>query len=268
MNKVNPYAFYQFGQIIQPLMQIAPGASVRDWTNSLSTAQEWVRMTSTATILGLRVCVNHAQRLEAAIKAILDLGQDGMITPQHSSEIVGSIMDFQAVFQAEMNDSDTYIVPQRSIFSTHALIENGEKMFSPEVLAKMPELAINDVKQGTRCFAFELPTAAGFHFLRAVEEVIHLHYDVLAKGTPRPKRSAMGIYLDKLIELDAQPELVAVLKQIKDLHRNPLNHPDAVLDMPGAQMVMGLMQSAIFSMMKIVPDPAPTIPGLATPPPV
>jgi hypothetical protein len=262
MNKVNPFAFYQFGQVMQPLLQIPPGAPVKDWLGVLAGAQGWVESTSTEPILGLRVCVGHSQRVVNAIKAITQLGPDGEVTPQQSSELIGAILDFQAVFHAEMSDSDTYIVPQRSIFSTHALIENGERMFQPDVLAKMPELAINDVRQGTRCFAFELPTAAGFHFLRAVEEVIHLHYDILAKGAPRPARSAMGIYLDKLVELNAQPEIVAVLKQIKDLHRNPLSHPDAILDMPGAQMVMGLMQSAIFAMMKIVPVPAPVVPPI------
>ena len=88
--------------------------------------------------------------------------------------------------------------------------------------------------------------------MRAIEAVIHKFYDVLSNQAKRPDRAAMGIYIDELIKLNANPELVATLKQIKDLHRNPVVHPEETLDMIEAQMLMGIMQSAIFAMMQIV----------------
>src|SRR5438552_13467320 len=112
-------------------------------------------------------------------------------------------------------------------------------MFPDEIRKELPGEAIHDIKQGARCFAFELPTAAGFHFLRAIEAVIHSFYDVLSNNAKRPKRAAMGIYIDELIKLNANAELVATLKQIKDLHRNPIIHPEETLDMIEAQMLMG-----------------------------
>src|SRR5438552_17854480 len=142
-------------------------------------------------------------------------------------------------------------------------------MFPDEIRKELPGEAIHDIKQGARCFAFELPTAAGFHFLRAIEAVIHKFYDVLSSNAARPKRAAMGIYIDELIKLNANPELVATLKQIKDLHRNPIVHPEETLDMIEAQMLMGIMQSAIFAMIQIVKNKqkqfAPT--PLISPPP-
>src|SRR5205809_3954280 len=138
-------------------------------------------------------------------------------------------------------------------------------MFPDEIRKELPGEAIHDIKQGARCFAFELPTAAGFHFLRAIEAVIHSFYDVLSNQAKRPKRAAMGIYIDELIKLNANPELVATLKQIKDLHRNPIIHPEETLDMIEAQMLMGIMQSAIFAMTQIVKQKQPVQAATASP---
>lgn len=189
--------------------------------------------------------------------------------------VIGSLLDFQAVLREELNISDTYIVAPKAHFSTTTLVENGELMFPEEIRNLLQGEAIHDIRQGARCFAFELPTAAGFHFLRAIEAVIHKFYDVLSNGAKRPVRAAMGIYIDELIKLNANPELVATLKQIKDLHRNPVVHPEETLDMIEAQMLMGIMQSAIFAMTKIVKQkqkllpstPVVPIPAIASPTP-
>jgi hypothetical protein len=67
---------------------------------------------------------------------------------------------------------------------------------------------------------------------------------------PRPISDKVRL-LDRINTLDAS-ELVATLKQIKDLHRNPIIHPEETLDMIEAQMLTGIMQSAIFAMIQIV----------------
>jgi hypothetical protein len=185
--------------------------------------------------------------------------------------VVGTLLDFQAVLREELNISDTYVVAPKAHFSTTTLIENGELMFPEEIRNLLPSEAIYDIQQGARCFAFELPTAAGFHFLRAIEGVIRKFYDSLSNNSKRPTRAAMGIYIDELIKLNANPELVATLKQIKDLHRNPVNHPEETLDMIEAQMLTGIMQSAIFAMIQIVKTkqkqlPAPVVPSEVTSP--
>lgn len=65
----------------------------------------------------------------------------------------------------------------------------------------------------------------------------------------------MGEYLRILDENDDGDKKVrAVLRQIKDLHRNELMHPDVTLDMDEALNLWGIAQSAIASMLPSLPD--------------
>jgi len=236
----------------------------------LLSAAQWIEGTCNNPMLPLRVCRNQRNNAVTWIRQLAGKPADSPIQANNVTMVVGSLLDFQAVLREELNISDTYIVAQKAHYSTTTLVESGELMFPDEIRNELPTEAVYDIKQGARCFAFELPTAAGFHFLRAIEAVIHKFYDVLSNNARRPNRAAMGIYIDELIKLNANPDLVATLRQIKDLHRNPIIHPDETLDMIEAQMLMGIMQSAVFAMIQIVKNKqkllAPT-PALVSPPP-
>jgi hypothetical protein len=265
MKRVNAFAFYTFGQTIQPLLQITAGQPVSEWSARLLQAAQWIESTCDNPMLPLRVCQNAGKNAVEWIRLITAKPGDYIITSADANALVVSLFDFQAVFREELSVADFYVVSQKAHFSTTTLVENGEQMFPADFRKELPEEAIHDIQQGARCFAFELPTAAGFHFLRAIEAVIHSFYDVLSGNAPRPHRSAMGIYIDELIKLNANPELVLVLRQIKDLHRNPVVHPEETLDMTEAQMLMGIMQSAMFSMIQITKEKKSTAIVAASP---
>jgi hypothetical protein len=278
MQRLNPHGFYQFGASMQSLFGLQANQKVDIWNWTLLTAANWIEWTCNSPLLRLRVCTNSGAQLAKQLKDLSAKGPEHVLTQTEISALLVNVMDFQAVLKEELSVSDTYIVAPKGAFSTPTLIENGELLFAEDIRSELPQEAIHDIKQGARCFVFELPTAAGFHFHRAIEAVIHTFYDSLSGGAPRPKRSAMGIYIDELIKLNANAELVATLKQIKDLHRNPVVHPEETLDMNEAQMLMGIMQSAIFSMVKIVMEkkaqtvastpplqPTPTVPPPPSP---
>ncbi len=58
-------------------------------------------------------------------------------------------------------------------------------------------------------------------------------------------------------------KVLSCLQQIKDLHRNPLMHPEETLTLEEAISLFGICQSAISAMLKEIPDPAivPPSPG-------
>jgi hypothetical protein len=85
---------------------------------------------------------------------------EALVEPIDTTNVIGSLMDFQAVLREELSIFDTYIVAQKAHFSTTTLVEMGELMFPEELRKELPTEAIYDIKQGARCFAFELPTAA------------------------------------------------------------------------------------------------------------
>jgi hypothetical protein len=46
----------------------------------------------------------------------------------------------------------------------------------------------------------------------------------------------------------------AVIKQIADLYRNPLIHPEVVLTMEDAVGIFGISRSAMAAMLSVLPD--------------
>ena len=90
--------------------------------------------------------------------------------------------------------------------------------------------------------------------MRALEHVLRVYFDVASSGAARPKTNNMGDYLHELKEHNWGDEKVcACLKQIKDLHRNELIHPEVTLSLDEALGLWGIVQSAISAMLPHIP---------------
>ena len=121
----------------------------------------------------------------------------------------------------------------------------------------MPE-AIPDLREAGKCLAFELPNATAFHLHRANESVLRRYFEVSAKGITAPKTRNMGDYLKLLDEVDgADKKVIASLRDLKDLHRNPLAHPeDSLESIDEAIALLGAIQAVMVHMLKsLSPNP-------------
>jgi hypothetical protein len=106
------------------------------------------------------------------------------------------------VFGAELAVLPLYGVTRKAGSALPTLIENGAACFPTEIRSKAPE-ALPDLEQATRCIAFELFTAAGFHLDRANEAVLRRYWDAVTNGATRPASRNMGDYLNELNKLNA-----------------------------------------------------------------
>jgi hypothetical protein len=164
-----------------------------------------------------------------------------------------------------------YVVQPKAGYDTTVLIESGARCFPDDVWTKAPD-AVSDLNQGTRCIAFELFTAAGFHLHRANEAVLRRYWDAVTKGAPRPASRNMGDYLNEMNAKGVGDSKVkSALKDLKDLHRNPLIHPEHSLETADeAIALMNGIHNVIVYMLKEIPivaaGPAVAAPGAAVPP--
>jgi hypothetical protein len=179
--------------------------------------------------------------------------------------ITSQLSTFEAVLGAELALLSLYVVTQKAGFDTSILVENGAACFPQEVWSKAPE-AVPDLHQGTKCIAFELPTAAGFHLHRANESVLRRYWDAVTNNAPRPASRNMGDYLKEMNDRGVgDPKVKAALKDLKDLHRNPLIHPEHSLE--SVDDAIGLMNGIhnvmvnMFKEMPIVILPSPSLPA-------
>ena len=82
----------------------------------------------------------------------------------------------------------------------------------------------------------------------------------------RPKLETIGTYASALEDNKFGDEKVwESLKQLGKLHRNPLIHPEVILDVGEEIEILGISRSVVGAMLKVMPD-VPTTTTTALPP--
>jgi hypothetical protein len=263
--------FYGLGASLRTAGAITGGHKLRDvWSAAYSAQGEVSNLISTPWFApAMKAAIAPGNRLLQTLKAITDRTDfDGEITPQEAHAVTQSMSEFDTIFRSELLIADTYFVTGKYGYDTTTLISNTENCFPLDLGIKIPE-AIADLREAGKCLAFELSTAAGFHVLRATESVVRQYWTAVTKGKPHPRPRTMGTYSRKLEELKlGDAKLRGTLKQITDLHRNPLIHPNESLTLDDAIGLFAICRSLIASMLKEIafPVPKPPLASVVVPP--
>ncbi|WLA69745.1 hypothetical protein QIH77_22770 [Bradyrhizobium diazoefficiens] len=165
---------------------------------------------------------------------------------------------YKTVLVAELGSFNTYFVTQHGGYDMHSLLMAGESIFPADLGAKVPE-AVIDAREAARALAYEVPTASGFHAFRVTESVLRRYYSHITGGKAQPKVRNIGVYLHALKQSKKGDEkILAALKQMTDLHRNPLIHPEVVLTTEESIATLGIARSVITAMLAVLPVEPPT----------
>jgi hypothetical protein len=265
VDRVDGFYLYQVGSQIHPLSQIIGGETgtlYRDAYFPVVIAEGALEPLLSKSVFRLKTSLQTGLRLLSELKGLKGRieasGSQGQkVEIWEAYTLSSALSSFEAVLQAELGVLNLYMV-QRPGYDTSDLVENGQVLFPEELPRKVPE-ALGDIRQGTRCIAFELPTAAGFHFHRANESVLHRYWDAVTKGAPRPTNRNMGDYLNQLRQMNAgDPKVLSALKDLKDLHRNPLMHPEESLEtVDQALALMNSVHNVVVHMLREMPEVVP-----------
>jgi hypothetical protein len=165
---------------------------------------------------------------------------------------------YKTVLLAELGSFNTYFVTQHGGYDMHSLLMAGESIFPADLGAKVPE-AVIDAREAARALAYEVPTACGFHAFRVTESVLRRYYSHVTGGQAQPKVRNIGVYLNALRQSKKGDEkILAALKQMTDLHRNPLIHPEVILTTEESIATLGIARSVITAMLVVLPVQPPT----------
>jgi len=259
-----PYIYGLAGNL-RPLRSISDAAPIKDSLYILYTADFSLNgfLTESVYSSSIRATAAPGMNLLGAIRGLLQAeDQERHPTFYETYNLTNLLNEFETVLTAEMNVGHTYLVTRKRGYDTATLIDSAEEIFAHEFSAMFPE-AVAEIRQAGRCVAFELATAAGFHMMRAIEMVLRRYYDAVTKGAERPKTNNIGDYLRELENMKVGDEkTIFCLKQIKALHRNALIHPEVTLSLDEAMALLGIVQSAIVSMMKEMPGSQPALPAI------
>lgn len=162
--------------------------------------------------------------------------------------------DFKTILLSELGVLPSYFVSAKGGYDTLTLLDSGTDLFPASLAAKVPE-AIYDAQQATKALAFEIGTAAGFHVYRCLEAVLRRYWTHVSSGKAPPKVRSIGVYVAAMERSQCgDPKVIAALRQINELHRNPLIHPEVALDLDETITIVGIARSAVSAMLSVLPE--------------
>jgi hypothetical protein len=174
-------------------------------------------------------------------------------------ELLGAL---QVHLNTELDALPIWFVTKRRAYSIDNLINNAEEIFDSLTIPLLSARTTLDIKQAGRAIAFEVPTAAGFHAIRATESVARGYHEILIgvrpeEGTPLgPLINALRNERDRRVTahtLDREDLLhivIETLNRLNNVYRKPITHPDMILDLSAAMNVFDSAKCAIELMLE------------------
>lgn len=266
MEKTNLQFFYQLGFKLHALTDMSVNAENR--TNIFF--QAWAVGSEVEALLksisSLHVCRKVGRDLLTAIKSLTKWFSETKAEERHKTapeidwqfqSVINKAREFETVLTNELQILATYHVTQKGIYSTSDLIEKAEHIFPESIRQKTGPELVEEIRQSGRCLAFDVPTASGFHILRATEVVMHEYYLAVCKPKSKPtdKLENWGAYLAELRKCNDPDvgKVVAILQLIKDQDRNLIMHPEISLSLDEAFNLFEIAKGAIIAMSTRLP---------------
>jgi hypothetical protein len=168
---------------------------------------------------------------------------------------------FTSVLFAELPQADIYYISQKRAYKMSKFLAEAESVLPTTALEYLSPRTIADVRGAGRCIAFDEHTAAGFHAVRAVESVARCYYELILDKPPTktsplgPKPKRLYDLIDELTEkaenmpnpLEHPLSMISGdLNRIRAVYRNPIMHPEMVLNDDHAIRVFNITTDVIF----------------------
>jgi len=156
--------------------------------------------------------------------------------------------EFDVVFVRESQRVSVFSIEPKGIYDTEALIDHAEDSLPSDVVQRLDRQAVYDIKQAGKCLAFNTPTAAGMHILKAVESLIREYHGRLTGKTLPVKSRNWGAYIRDINNNGGDKQVTGYLQHIKDFYRNPILHPEVTLTPEQSQSLFNAALSAIVQL--------------------
>jgi hypothetical protein len=276
LNRINLGPWYFLGKILEETSHVKLAEAGPYEAFPLFEASRMLAELEEDKTLAIPISRSALQELRVAIDRALHLIFSELteeLDPQQPIErerarlaVSSSLSRFETVLRQELRHADVYAVKEKRIYSTRRLVDNADEILGAETRSVISEKTSADLREAGRCLAFELPTAAGFHAMRATERALREWHKAAIRKRTRAKDWRKVI--DALREVGAHEATLAALDRLRELHRNPIAHPEVFLTLDEALDLFGAAESAISSVARQIKklrekgSPEPTEPEL------
>jgi hypothetical protein len=193
--------------------------------------------------------VNLVGEIADELKAITTSEGDDppTLTGDQAERLSRAMSALHTTLIAEAMGVFAFIVTEKRVPS-EVLLDDIGKLFDDGIFENLPDLAKRDMQNAGKAIAFELPTAAVFHLMRALEAVLRdLYCHFIRQNRLREPRNWKQM-LDQMRKKKTNPPpgpLLDHFDHIREHFRNPTQHPDAEYDMNAAQNLLNIAVDAI-----------------------
>lgn len=230
------------------------GLWVRHLQNAANLSIKSVRLGYESIIEGLKsfnfnVSVSGSIIFQDYISELENIDESELLGSQKAGKLKDIIVTLESIIFAEARTKFHYVTSDRR-YNLEYLLDFPEKLFSSDVFSSLPELSKYDFQESFKCIAYESPTAAAFHMLRATEgELKKLYFSfVKQKRLKTPMWGNMVNQLQKKTRNKPSSVLLEALDNIRSSYRNPTNHPEAIYTISQAEDLLGLCLDVVNKM--------------------
>lgn len=172
---------------------------------------------------------------------------DYRLSADEAIELANIMNDLINTLIAEARGNVAFIVTDKRI-DVNKLLSDVPALMAPNIFESLPDIAAYDLIEAGKCIAFEHPTAAAFHLMRATEAVLrHFYCSVVKKSRVEFLWKQMLDHLRSRRKPPPKP-LLDNLDNIRHSFRNPTQHPDKIYDIQEVQDLFGLCIDVINRM--------------------
>lgn len=244
-------SYFFFGTAVRYLQDAPVGAYIFKPGYILENINICLQRLDTLELTVTKIAAGQLIQFRNELNKITD--QESTLSKEQSKELTQICHRLRDTLEAELQTHEAYVVtPKR--FDTRKLIDDIGSLMYPGVFSSLPQITQYDLNEAGKCIAFERPTAAAFHLMRATEAVLRHFYCTLV----HTKRVPILLWGDMIQDLRKRPKtknhttLYNNLDNIRHSYRNPTQHPDAIYDIHEAQDLLPLCFEAIGRMARII----------------
>ncbi|MDD2929492.1 MAG: hypothetical protein PHY50_06690 [Sideroxydans sp.] len=250
MQSVTVYRYWQFGTTVRYLQDASEGISIHgSSTINANIDALFLRMEE----LGLRVTLRAADDLRKIQAELKSSPADAKLTSAQATKLGSTIKALRQTLEAELKGINAYIISPKRL-DVEKLVSDVSSLLAPSVFDLLTEVAQYDLSEAAKCIAFERPTAAAFHLMRATEEVLRCYYcHYVRRDRIDPMLWFPMVHaLQQHRRAKTNDALHRNLDNIRLSFRNPTQHPEKIYDIQEVQDLLGLCVDAINRMQKII----------------
>jgi hypothetical protein len=245
------HAYLQLGCLMQMLVDARPGISLHGEKLIIHGIREFLGLLKE---LNFHVSLRLACRLKDLLARLEKQNIGDRLSEADCEELSDLMVAIRNTVGAEAEGFELFATTPKRL-DVEKLLNNPAALLPPTVFTRLPSLTKYDLSEAAKCLAFERPTAAAFHVLRATENVLREFYRAQVK-TNRIKTLLWGPIVEDLqnkhpTKKKKIPNAEVLLNQldyIRKQFRNPTQHPDKIYDIDEVQELWSLCTDVISRM--------------------